>query len=254
MGDAHRRIGRVDVLAASARGAHRVDPDVLGADVDVDLLGLGQHGDRRRRRMDAPAALRLRHALDAMNARFEFQPGEDAFAGNRGDNFLVAADLAFARRNQLDLPALRRRVALIHAEEVAGEKRRLVSAGAGANFEDGVLFVSRILRQHQYLDFLLQRLHPFLHRRPVGFGELAHLLVERAVGQHRLEVGKLTFRRQQFSHLADDVLQFGIFGGELHIGVGLGPGRHLRLEHLEALDDLVHPVARQFDHSLEFLK
>ena len=30
MGDAHGRIGRVDVLAAGARGAHRVDADVFG--------------------------------------------------------------------------------------------------------------------------------------------------------------------------------------------------------------------------------
>ena len=73
MGDAHRRVRRVDVLAAGARRAHRVDADIFVADLDIDILGLRQDGDRRRRRMDAPLRLRIRHALHAVHAGFEFQ-------------------------------------------------------------------------------------------------------------------------------------------------------------------------------------
>ncbi len=92
----------VDVLAAGALCAHRIDLQILFVDVDVDVFGLGQHGDSRRRCMDAPLRLRLRHALDAMHARFEFQLGEDAAPFDLGDDFLKAAHRAFARRDHLD--------------------------------------------------------------------------------------------------------------------------------------------------------
>src|SRR3546814_19250761 len=49
MGDADRRIGRVDVLDASPGSAHRVDADVFRPDLDVDLLGLRRQRDGRRR-------------------------------------------------------------------------------------------------------------------------------------------------------------------------------------------------------------
>ena len=52
-----------------------------------------------------------------------------------GDDFLVAAELGGAGRDQLDPPALLFGIALVHAEQVAGEQRRLVAAGAGADFE-----------------------------------------------------------------------------------------------------------------------
>jgi hypothetical protein len=80
---------------------------------------------------------RSRHALDAVHAALELQPAEHAVAGDRGDDLLVAAHLAFGDAVDLDLPALQRRVALVHAEQVAGEQRGLVAAGAGADFEDG---------------------------------------------------------------------------------------------------------------------
>ena len=70
-----------------------VDPQILVVDLDVDILGLGQHRDGRRRGVDAPAALGHRHALDAVDAAFELQPGEHALAVDRGDRFLVAAEL-----------------------------------------------------------------------------------------------------------------------------------------------------------------
>ena len=58
--------------------AHRFDLQILLVDVDVDLLGLRQHGDRRGGRVDAALRLGFRHALDAVHARFEFQPAIDA--------------------------------------------------------------------------------------------------------------------------------------------------------------------------------
>jgi hypothetical protein len=46
--------------------------------------------------VDAAAALGRRHALDAVDAAFELQPREHAAAVDRGDRFLVAADIGRA--------------------------------------------------------------------------------------------------------------------------------------------------------------
>jgi hypothetical protein len=44
MGEADRGVGRVDPLAAAAR-AQNVDAQVFLVHFDVDVVGLGQHGD-----------------------------------------------------------------------------------------------------------------------------------------------------------------------------------------------------------------
>ena len=80
----------------------------------------GQDGDRRRRGVDAPLRLGLRHALDAMDAGFEFQPREDAAARDLGDDLLVAAHRAFARREHFDASSL----ALRHSADTCGRDRR----------------------------------------------------------------------------------------------------------------------------------
>src|SRR3546814_20919266 len=73
MGDAHRRIGGVDRLAAGPGRAVDVDPQILVVDLNVDLFGLGQHRDGRCRGVDAPARFGHRPALEAVDARFELE-------------------------------------------------------------------------------------------------------------------------------------------------------------------------------------
>ena len=124
--------------------------------IDVDVFGLRQHRDRRRRGVDAAGRFGVRHALHAMHAGFEFQLGIDAAAVDIGDDFLVAADRAFALRHDFDLPALLGGIALIHAKQHAREQRGLVAAGAGADFQDDVALVHRVLRQQIELDLLFQ--------------------------------------------------------------------------------------------------
>ena len=135
MGDADRAVGRVDRLSAGAGRAIDVDPQVLVVDLDIDVLGFRQHRHGRRRGVDAPAAFGGRNALDPVNAALELQPREDAAAIDRGDRFLVAADFGRAGGDQLEPPALHLGVALVHAQQVAGEQRRFVAAGTGADFE-----------------------------------------------------------------------------------------------------------------------
>ena len=124
----------------------------------VDLLGLRQHGDGRGGGVDAPLRLGRRHPLHPMNAALEFQPREDAAAGDLGDDLLVAARRALARRQDVDLPAFRLGVFDVHAEEIAGEQGRLVAAGSRPHFEDDVALVGGVLGQKREADRLRHRL------------------------------------------------------------------------------------------------
>ena len=86
--------------------AEHVDAQILVVDLDVDLLGLGQHGDGRGRGVDAALRLGRRHALDAVHARFELRAARTRrWPGDRGDDFLVAAGRGFARREHRNFPA-----------------------------------------------------------------------------------------------------------------------------------------------------
>ena len=73
------------------------------------------------------------------------------------DDFLDAADAGVAQIQHLDLPALALGVARVHAEQVRREQRRLVAAGAGADFEHDVLRVVGILRNEEDLQLGEQR-------------------------------------------------------------------------------------------------
>src|SRR5207342_1271213 len=152
--DADRRFGLVDVLAARAGGAERVDLQVRRI-----------HFDRHARRffrddrdgggggVDAPLRFGFRHALHAVRARFELEPGIRAAAFDARDDFLEAAMFAGIRRFDFDAPALAFGVTRIHAIQVAGEDRGFVAAGAGAHFQIQVAFVACVARdelRHQF--------------------------------------------------------------------------------------------------------
>ena len=94
-----------------------------------------------------PLRLGVGHALHPVHAGFEFQFGERAAALHLGDDFLEAAHGAFAGGDHLDLPALQGGKTLIHPEQVAGEQRGLVAAGAGADFQHHVALVHGVLGQ-----------------------------------------------------------------------------------------------------------
>ena len=99
-----------------------------------------------------PCCLGRGHALHAVHAAFILQLREDALAFDDGDDFLQSADARLGGREDFHLPALRFGVAGVHAEDFGGEERGFVAAGAGADFEDDVLFVVGILGQQQDLE------------------------------------------------------------------------------------------------------
>ena len=156
MRDADGRVGRVDALAAGARGAVGVDAQVGLLDVDVDLVGLGQDRHGGRGGLDAALALGLRDALDAVDATLVLHDGVDLLARDLELDGLEAAGVGWAAGQDLGLPTLGGDEALVHLEEVAGEDAGLVAADAGANLDDGVLLVRGVGRDEHELDVLLQ--------------------------------------------------------------------------------------------------
>ena len=81
--DPDGRIVAVDVLSAGTRRAESLDLQVLGVELDIDLVGFGKDGDGHRGGMDAAAGLGLGDALDAMDAAFVFQERIDLLALDR---------------------------------------------------------------------------------------------------------------------------------------------------------------------------
>src|SRR5262245_35115405 len=157
--DADGALGLVDVLAAGAAGAHPLPLDVLVLDLDLDRVGLGQDGHGGGGGVDAALLLGLGHALHAVAAALVAQVLEDVVAGEAEDDFLVAALLAGAEGDVLDLPTLVAGVVGVHAVEVAGEQGGLVAAGAGADLHDQAGEVLARLDQEEVFQPGLQRLH-----------------------------------------------------------------------------------------------
>src|SRR5262252_2887494 len=183
MRDAHGRIRLVDVLATGPTRPHGVDADVLGADVEIDVLHLREHGDGRRRGMNAPARFRGGHALHAMHARFVLEARKHPLAGNRSDDLLVAAKRVFRQADDLRLPPSFFRVAAVHAKEIGRKQRGLIAAGAGPHLQDGALLVGRILWQEMHAQLLLERGHARLECGELLSGHRRQLRVRRRIGE-----------------------------------------------------------------------
>ena len=109
--------------------------------------------------------------------------------------------------------------------------------------------VGGVLGQQQDLDLRLQRLDPVADLGDFRLGQRPHLGIAALVGGHRLQPFELALGRAQIADARHHVLQVGIFRGHADIGIGIGRRRHLRFEHVETLDDLVHAIAGKRDHA-----
>ena len=118
---------------------------------------LGQHGDGGGGGVDAALRLGLAARAARGGRRSRTSAGRRRRRPDRGDDLLVAAHLAFATRSP-PRPSSRAvcGVALVHAEEVAGEQRRLVAAGAGAHLEDRRGVLVGVARRQQQGQLALQ--------------------------------------------------------------------------------------------------
>jgi hypothetical protein len=115
-------------------------------------------------------------------------------------------------------------IAAVHAEELGGEERRLVAAGAGADLEDDVLAVVRVLRDERLLDLSVERLALSGEARRLGLGQDAQLLVRRGLGRrhHFAGVGELSVDLAQLAEEGDDRVDLGERLADLAHRLGVG--------------------------------
>ena len=139
VGDPYRRVGLVDVLAAGARGAVGVDPQVGVVDLDLDPLvdqrpdvDLGEAGVAARR---------------GVEGRDPHQPVDAALGGEETVGVLAAGDEGgrleaglLPRRGllHLDLEAAALGPAQVHAQEDLRPVLGVGAAGAGVDRDHGV--------------------------------------------------------------------------------------------------------------------
>src|SRR5690606_20851363 len=132
MRDAHRRVGRVDVLAAGAGRAVGVDAHFRFRDHDVDGIvddridpGAGEGG------VAARVAVIGRDAHQTVHARFRFQPAIGIVALDEDGGGFDARLLALVDLQHLDLEFAALGPARVHAQEHGGPVLAFRAAGAG---------------------------------------------------------------------------------------------------------------------------
>src|SRR5262247_2725151 len=155
------------------------------------------------------------------------------------DDLLEAAHRAFAQGNHLDLPALGGRIAFVHAEQIAGEERGLVAAGAGADFENDVALVHRVLGNKRQPELPLERRAFLLELRLLGGGHRAHFGIGCRVGDERIEARDLGGDGAIVVHRLDDGSELGELARELDVGLGRHRARQLAFDRLVAGDERI---------------
>ena len=209
MRDPHGRVGGVDGLAARARRALDVDPEVAGlVDLHLDLVHLGQDDDGRSARVDAAAGLRRRDALHAMDAALELEPAVGAVAGDLEDRLLDAADAGLVEAHEVRVEPVLQGIPGVHPQELGREQRRLLAAGAGPDLHDDVAVVVGIARDERDLEILDEPRLPGLELRDLVAGHRLHLLVRLGV-EHVAGAGQLLADVAQLPVRGDDRLQAG---------------------------------------------
>ena len=245
VGDTHGGVGGVNALTARARSAVSIDAQVGLVDLDVNLLGLGKHGDGCRGGLDAALGLGLGNALDTVHAGLELHDGVDAVTLDLELDGLKAAGLAGTGIEHGGLPAARLAKALVHLVQVAGEDGRLVATGGRADLDDGILVVVGVARDEHVLDIFLE-----LGKLSLVFGDvhLEHLLLIGVGGivEHFLGSLDVVERADVLARGSNEVGLVRVLLVETRelLDVG-GDGRvgQLLLELLVGLDDLFELVA-----------
>ncbi len=203
-----------------------VDAKVIGIDVDLHRFGFRQHGDGHRRGVDPTLRLRNGNALHAVHAALVLEATVHAVAADARDPLLDSASSGPGDRQRLDLPALRLGVPAVHAEECAGEQRRLFAAGARSNLENHVLVVVRVPGNEQRVDRALDLGAERLEACGLRASHVAQLGIR--VAQHgasaldlieRLPIADRRLRdRPQLRELLGETRVLG--RGPRHVGVG----------------------------------
>ena len=171
-----------------------------------------------------PCALGGRHALHAVAAGFEAQRLVDLVAVDAQHQFLVAAEVGRALAHHLGAPAAALAVAQVHARQVAGEQRRFVAAGAGADFQEGVARVVRVARQQRRpAARACSRCRSAWAAAISSLGQLGHL----RVGQHLAAGFQVALALLVLAELLHHLGHLGLLARQAAVAVDVG--QHLRV-------------------------
>ena len=236
------------MLTAGAAGSQGVDLEVLIGDIDVDFGGLGQHGDGGGGGVDTAGTLGVGHALHAVDTRFELELGECTASPDFRHDLLVTAHRAFAGGDHFDFPALLGRIALVHAEQVAGKQRSLIPSRSRTDFEDHVALVHCIFRKQSKFDFLLERGTPLLELRLLGSRHRAHFRIGGGVRDERIETRDLGNHVAIVANRLDHGTEFGELTRELHIGLRRHLSGELAFDRFVAREQCIEFLLRNHRH------
>jgi hypothetical protein len=161
VGQAHRGIGLVDVLAAGAGSAVGIDAHIGRVDFDIDRFidfGIDEYAGERG--MAAAGRVERRFAHQAMHAGLGAQETVGIFAFDLQRRGLDAGDLALGLFHHLDLEALALAIAQVLAQQHRCPVLGFGAAGAGLDIDEAVVGVHRVGKhapEFQRFDLLAQR-------------------------------------------------------------------------------------------------
>ncbi len=190
----------------------------------------------------------LGHALYPVDAGFVFEPGKDPLPAHRRHDLADATQLAFRQFDDLETPAAAFGIALIHPQEIAREKRGLVAAGAGTDFEDRGARVGGIPGQECQAKLLLDLGKAGAQGGKFLFRQIFHF----RIGQHRLGLADIGQRLAVLRDRGHDRFQFRVFPGQRRDFIAIRARRHLRLEILETFGDLRKSVQRNHGRAVAY--
>jgi hypothetical protein len=219
VGDAHGGVGRVHRLTSGPGGTEHVDPQIVGVDVDGDVLVQQRDHVERRERSVAPL-LRVErrdpHQPVDAGLRRELPVGEAALHdhGRAFDAGLIPR----LRLDEVRLQAVPLRPAQDHAQQHLGPVLALGAAGSRMDRHDRVALVVLARQQCAHVELIERNLH--------GLDAGPDLVFDRGVG---LGLRKLVQYREVLEPPGvvvvdlDVVVQPSEVGHEFPRGVGIVP-------------------------------
>ena len=175
MKDLDGRIRGVDPLAAGTTRTADLDSQILRADLDVDLLGLGKDRHGGRGGMDASLGLGGWDTLDAVDSALVAKPPEDILSEDLENDFLEPTRIAGARLDHLGPQSLRLGVPRVHPVKITRKDRCLRSSGPGPDLDDRISVIVRLRGEEGQQDHLLQTRDALIDREDLRGGKFRHL-------------------------------------------------------------------------------
>jgi hypothetical protein len=143
-----------------------------------------------------------------MDAGLVLEPAVRVAAAHLERDLFEPAQVRGRGRDHLRLPTVALREPAVHLEQVAGPQRRLLSAGAGADLDDDVLPLARVLRDEGRLEPGAELGGLFVEPRGLVGEERGHL----GIGLRRGELPRLPrlgTRRLVLAVRHDDRVELG---------------------------------------------